>query len=80
MHQENANIRKYRQLIQSDDDIVNLRESVSKTSAVQLLNGVITANDYIQDVNAAAQARQDRAVHQIQLLMTQYDYKNTSGN
>ncbi|HET6256598.1 MAG TPA: TolC family protein [Puia sp.] len=80
MHQENADIRKYRKLIQTDDDIVNLRESVDKTSAVQLANGVITANDYLLDVNAAAQARQDRAIHAIQLLMTQYNYKTTSGN
>jgi outer membrane protein TolC len=80
MHQQNADIRKYRRLIESDDDIVNLRESVSKTSAVQLHNGVISANDYIQDVNAAAQARQDRAVHQIQLLMAQFDHNTTSGN
>ncbi len=80
LHQENADIRKYHQLIVSDDDIVNLRESVTKTSAVQLQNGVITANDYLLDVNSAAQARQDRAVHQIQLLMTQYNYRTTSGN
>jgi outer membrane protein TolC len=80
MHQQNADIRKYRRLIESDDDIVKLRESVSKTSAVQLHNGVISANDYIQDVNAAAQARQDRAIHQIQLLMAQFDHKTTSGN
>jgi len=80
MHQENADIRKYRQLIRSDDDIVSLRESVRISSAVQLQNGVISANDYVLDVNAATQARQDRVVHQVQLLMTQYSYKNTSGN
>ncbi|HXB33744.1 MAG TPA: TolC family protein [Puia sp.] len=80
LHQENADIRKYHRLIQSDENIVNLRESVTKTSTVQLHNGVISANDYIQDVNAAAQARQDRAVHEIQLLMTQFDHKTTSGN
>lgn len=80
MHQENADIRKYRKLIETDDDIVSLRESVSKTSAVQLQNGVLSANDFLLDVNAAAQARQDRAVHAIQLLMTQYNYKTTSGN
>jgi len=80
LHQENADIRKYRKLIESDDEIVNLRESVSKTSAVQLQNGVLSANDYLLDVNATAQARQDRAVHEIQLLMTQYNYKTTSGN
>lgn len=80
MRQENADIRKYKKLIGTDDDIVRLRDSVSKTSAVQLENGVITANDYLLDVNAAAQARQDRVVHEIQLLMTQFNYKTTSGN
>jgi len=80
MHQENADIRKYKELIRSDDDIVQLRESVSKTSAAQLENGVISVNDYLLDVNAAAEARQDRVVHEIQLLQTQYNYKYTSGN
>jgi outer membrane protein TolC len=80
MRQENADIRKYRRLIQSDDEIVRLRESVDQSSAVQLQNGVITANDYLLDVNAANQARQDRVVHEIQLLSTQYNYKTTTGN
>lgn len=80
MHQENADIRKYRRLIRDDDEIVRLRESVSKASAVQLQNGVTTANDYLLDVNATNQARQDRVVHEIQLLLTQWDYKTTSGN
>lgn len=80
MHQENAEIRKYRKLVESDDEIVRLRESVDQSSAAQLQNGVITANDYLLDVNAANEARQDRVVHRIQLLLTQYNYKTTSGN
>jgi outer membrane protein TolC len=80
MRQESEDIQKYRQLVKSDEEIVQLRESVDKTSAVQLQNGVITVNDYLQDVNAAALARQDRAVHEIQLLSSQYDHKTTSGN
>jgi len=80
MRQENADIRKYRKLIQSDDEIVHLRESVSQSSAAQLENGVLSANDYLLDVNAANQARQDRVVHQIQLLSAQYNYRTTAGN
>ncbi|HXB09975.1 MAG TPA: TolC family protein [Puia sp.] len=80
MHQESADIRKYRELIRSDDEIVQLRESVDKSSVVQLENGVITANDYLLDINAAAQARQLRVVHAMQLLLAQYNYKTTSGN
>ena len=80
MHQESSDIRKYRQLIRTDDEIVALRESVSKASAAQLENGVLNTNDYLQDVNATAVARQDRVIHQMQLLMAQFDYKTTSGN
>ncbi|HEY4335885.1 MAG TPA: transporter, partial [Puia sp.] len=80
MRQENAEMKKYRELIRSDEEIVQLRESVDKSSAAQLENGVINANDYLQDVNAAAQARQVRVVHAMQLLQAQYNYKTTSGN
>ncbi len=80
MQQENADIRKYRELIKSDDEIVRLRESVDQSSAAQLENGVLSANDYLLDVNAASQARQQRVVHAMQLLMAQYNYKTTVGN
>ena len=80
LHQQNADIDKYQQLVASDNEIVELRESVSKTSGIQLQNGVLTANDYLLDINAASQARQDRVVHEIQLLLAQYNHKTTSGN
>lgn len=80
LRQQNADIVRYQQLIQSDNEIVRLRESVKLTSAVQLENGVITTNDYLNDINAEAQARQDRVLHEIQLLISQYDHKTTSGN
>lgn len=80
LHQESADIRRYRALVASDDDIIRLRQSVTKTSAAQLENGVLSVNDYLLDVNAEAQSRQDRVVHQVQLLISQYDHKTTSGN
>jgi len=80
LRQQNADIVRYQQLIQSDNEIVNLRDSIKQTSAVQLQNGVITANDYLLDINAEALARQDRSLHEIQLLLSQYNHKTTSGN
>ena len=80
LKQQDADIVRYRQLINSDEQIISLRTSVKQTSAVQLQNGVITANDYLTDINAEAQARQDRALHQVQLLMAQYNHKTTTGN
>jgi outer membrane protein TolC len=80
LHQQNADIVRYHKLIQSDDEIVQLRATIKQTSAVQLQNGVISANDYLLDINAEAQARQDKVVHEVQLLLSQYDHKTTSGN
>jgi len=80
LQQQDADIERYQQLIQSDDEIISLRDAVKQTSNVQLQNGVISANDYLLDINAEAQARQDRVLHQVQLLMAQYNHKTTSGN
>ena len=80
LHQQNADITRYSLLIQSDNEIIDLRDSVKQTSALQLQNGVINANDYLLDINAESEARQERLVHQVQLLMSLYDHKTTSGN
>jgi outer membrane protein TolC len=79
LKQQNADIVRYQQLIQADNEIVNLRDSIKQTSAVQLQNGVISANDYLLDINAEALARQDRNLHEIQLLLSEFNHKTTSG-
>jgi outer membrane protein TolC len=80
LKQQNADIKRYEALIQSDNDIINLRESVKQSSQAQLQNGVISANDFLTDVNAEAEARQNKSLHEIQLLMSQYNHKTTAGN
>ena len=77
--QDNAEISKLQQLIVTDYDLVSMRESVANTTKIQLDNGITTANDYIDNLNAADQARQNLAIHQIQLLQSQVHYQITSG-
>ena len=40
---------------------------------------MITANDYLREVNAEDQARQSLITHQIQLLQAQINYQTISG-
>lgn len=80
VQQENAAIQKFEKLLAADDDIINLRASVKTASLAQLENGVITSNDYLREVNAEDQARQSRILHDIQLLMAQYNNQTTTGN
>ena len=78
--QQNEDIEKYNALVKKDDAIIELRESVKKAASAQLENGVLSAHDYINQVNAEDQARQNRTLHQMQLLQAEYSYQNTVGN
>jgi len=78
--QQNADVEKYLSLLKKDDDIIALRESVKTASAAQLENGVLSAHDFITEVNAADEAHQNRILHEVQLLQAQFSYQNTMGN
>lgn len=77
--QENQEILKLEELLDTDDEIIVLRESIKNTALHQLENGVITSNDYLREVNAEDQARQSKIIHDIQLRMAQYSLRNTLG-
>ncbi|WP_353721041.1 TolC family protein [Dyadobacter sp. 676] len=77
--QQNAELDRFRQLLTTDDEIIALRESIKTTAAAQLENGVINTSDFLREVNAEDQARQNRILHGIQLLMSEYALDNTMG-
>jgi outer membrane protein TolC len=79
VRQQNAELDRFRQLLATDDEIITLRESIKTTSAAQLENGVINTNDFLREVNAEDQARQNKILHGIQLLMSEYSLDNTLG-
>lgn len=80
LQQEQSDIEKLDQLIASDQEIIELRKSVKDAANAQLENGVITANDYLREVNAEDQARQSLITHQLQLLQAKINYQTISGN
>lgn len=77
--QQNAELDRFSQLLTTDDEIITLRESIKTTAAAQLENGVINTNDFLREVNAEDQARLNKILHGIQLLMAQYSLDNTLG-
>lgn len=77
--QQQNDIQKLQQLIRVDDQIIDLRTRIKETAKAQLENGVITANDFLRELNAEDQAKQNRSLHEIQFLMTQFNYSVTSG-
>lgn len=79
LKQQQAEVDKYQKLVSTDAAIIDLRQSVKEAAKAQLENGVITANDYLREVNAEDQARQSLITHKIQLLQWQINYQTTAG-
>lgn len=77
--QQQAEVRRLEQLLQSDESIIELRRSVTESARAQLDNNVITANDYLKEVNAEDQARQSAIMHRLQLLQARINYQTISG-
>jgi outer membrane protein TolC len=80
LRQQNTEIEKMENLILSDGEIIQMRGRIKTTTQNQLENGTATTNDYLIQLNAEDQAKQNQILHQIQLLMAQYNYQTTSGN
>lgn len=73
--QNNSDLDKIQRLINKDNELIELRESIKKASLAQLENGVITTNDYLREANELDRAKNQKIIHEIQYLLTQYNLK-----
>ncbi len=69
-------IEKIRQLLKTDDEIICRRQQMKRAAEIQQKNGTISITDLIREINSENRAVQQKAVHEIQLLMALYSLKN----
>lgn len=79
LRQQQSAISKLQALIGTDRQIIALKTQIKEAAKAQLENGVITASDYLREVNAEDQARQALALHQLQLVQALLNYSTTAG-
>lgn len=79
LSQQETEILKIQELLKTDQQIIELREQVKNSTLNQLNYGTATSNDYLIAVNVVEQAKQSLAIHEVQLLMAQYNLLTTSG-
>ncbi len=79
LRQQEAEIRKWSELVASDQDIISLRSSVTEAAKALLENGVITPADYLRELNAEDQARQSLITHELQMIQAQINYQTIAG-
>lgn len=72
-------MQKWQRLIDRDQSIVKLREKKLGESASALVNGTITASDYMDDLTATQRARLSLETHRLQLIQTNIQYQTQLG-
>lgn len=80
IEQQDEHVRKYHEQLKYDDDIIALRTSIKEASAEKLRNGIMAGTEYMRDVTAEQSARQEKILHEIELLKTIYDLKYITNN
>ncbi len=58
---------KYREQLKQDEAIVTLQEDIVRRADAQVKNGVMTATDYLTQINLLTQARLAQKTHELQL-------------
>ncbi len=75
-----ADIENYKNQLLKDEAIIELRTKIVKAASSQLENGVITATEYLTELNALTTAKLNYETHKIKLVKAQLDYILTKGN
>jgi len=75
-----SEINRLQELLTLDEELVAIRGRVRQSAQSQLDNGVLSANDFIRELNAEDQARQALLMHQVQLTLARYNYQTSTGN
>lgn len=72
-------IMKTEEVLNTDSEIITLREYVVKSSDAQLNNGVITASEYLVELTNLFEAKTNEKLHQIQLALAKANYQVVKG-
>jgi outer membrane protein TolC len=73
-------IERLKLSIKNDDNIIQLRNNIKKSCEVKVQNGTATVTDLLREINAENLAQQAKSLHQIQLYIAVYHYKNNTNN
>ncbi len=74
--QDKVTIKNLELLLNTDGEIIRLRENIKNVAASKVENGTLTVTDLIREINAENQAKQLKSLHEIQLLKSLYELKN----
>ena len=78
--QSTNEIDKMRQVLKSDDEIIALRNSIKESAELKLANGTLSVLDFMHEINAEQASKQDKIIHEIELLQAIHNLKFLTNN
>jgi len=78
--QANNDIEKQKAIIAKDDEIIKLKVNIKKSKQLMYDNGICSMSDLLSSMNKENESIGNQALHNVQLLMSIYNYKTISGN
>ena len=76
---KNSEIESLKALIDRDSELITLRKKITASAESQYQNGIITATEYLNELNTERQAVINYEIHKINLSMARIEYLNISG-
>lgn len=74
--QQDETVRTLREQMKKDDEIIRLRTHIRQAAESKVANGTLSVTEMLRELTRENLARQDKALHKIQLLMTGYQLKH----
>lgn len=75
--QETEAVHQYREMMKADAEIIQLLTTVRQAAEAQLEHGVIDVNDLLREITKENQARINHSAHEIEMLKSIYELRNT---
>lgn len=76
---KNAEIESLESLLKTDIEQIEIRKKITLAAESQYENGILTATDYMNELNAEKQAMINYEIHKINLAMAKVEYMNITG-
>jgi outer membrane protein TolC len=79
LESKKSEIISLKALLETDTELIILRKRITASAESQYQNGVITATDYLNELNSEHQAVINYEIHKINISMAKVEYLNISG-
>ena len=74
-----SEIKNLEARLETDSDLIEIRKRITQAAGSRFENGVITATEFMHELNAEKQAVINQEINRVRLALSKVEYLNISG-